>query len=98
IGWQAFVFLGDPSRSAWRAIRPCGARVPLSVLCCGRVVNSERSLSAGQTANVLLKQHDPCIPHQSTACGERPDSPRRPARVPQENKKRLVAATLLLAI
>ena len=63
---------------SWRGPCPRCAWVPLSVRRGGRVVNSERDLSPGQTGNVLLKQHDPCIPPRRTACGQNPESPAKP--------------------
>ncbi len=63
---------------SWRVPCPRCAWVPLSECRGGRVVNSERGLSPGQTASVLLKQHDPCIPPQHSACGKSPDSPAKP--------------------
>ena len=63
---------------SWRVSCPRCAWVPLSEYWGGRVVNSERGLSPGQTASVLLKQHDPCIPPQHSARGKSPDSPAKP--------------------
>src|SRR5690606_35247982 len=63
---------------SWRVPCPRCAWVPLSEYRGGRVVNSERGLSPGQTASVLLKQHDPCIPPQHSARGKSPDSPAKP--------------------
>ena len=83
--------LGVPSglcvRRDGSLVRPvCGLAGPLPTRSVGPLVSTSRragrELGArfvpGQTANVLLKQHDPCIPPRRTACGQNPESPAKP--------------------
>lgn len=77
---------------SWRVPCPRCAWVPLSESRGGRVVNSERGLSPGQTASVLLKQHDPCIPPRYSARGKGPDSPAKPNTDPTRKQATLFKA------
>ncbi len=82
---------------SWRVSCPRCAWVPLSECWGGRVVNSERGLSPGQTASVLLKQHAPCIPPQHSAGGKSPDSPAKPYPGPTRKQAARVKAQTALA-